>query len=205
MIKIKTINNKIELKKLFDFLSKIFYENALEHNEHYFNMSERFTEMLEQLKKDKELLLYIEENGNIVAGLTSKSMDKEKQKITFGVMAVSKEHRKKGYAKALIQEMEKRCKNKNIIHIDFGARYRACNLYKKLGYKYSMMVQVFDFATIEDIKRANTLNLKTGFQWQGDSYGFVFFEIPDINEEYIKHFENTVPTAHAQYIFKKDL
>ncbi|MDD4188376.1 MAG: hypothetical protein PHX04_06480 [Bacilli bacterium] len=45
-------------------------------------MSERYAEMEKQFKKDKELLLYIEDNGKIVAGLTSKNMNLKKNNIS---------------------------------------------------------------------------------------------------------------------------
>lgn len=41
--------------------------------------------------------------------------------------------------------------------------------------------------------------------WQGDTCGFIFFEVKEISAKYIQHFETSVKTAHAQYIFKKDL
>ena len=205
MINIKTVKNKKELKKVFDFLSMTFYDDAKKNNEHYFTMSERLMEMEKQLEVDNELLMYIEEDKKIIAAITGKGMDTEKKKITLGVIAIDPNYRKKGYAKAMINEFEKRCKDKEIKHIDLGARFRACPLYIKLGYKPSLMIQVFDFANIDDVKKANKFNLKEGFSWQSDAYGFVFFEIDEIKEEYIDWFEQNVKTAHAQYIFEKDL
>ncbi len=205
MINIKTVKNKKELKKVFDFLSMTFYDDAKKNNEHYFTMSERLMEMEKQLEVDNELLMYIEKDKKIIAAITGKGMDTEKKKITLGVIAIDPNYRKKGYAKALINEFEKRCNDKGIKHIDLGARFRACPLYIKLGYKPSLMIQVFDFANIDDVKRANKFNLKEGFSWQSDAYGFIFFEIDEIKEEYIDWFEQNVKTAHAQYIFEKDL
>ena len=202
IITIKTIN---ELKEVFNFISRVFYDDAKEHNEFYYTMSERYEEMKKEFEVDKDLLMYIKENNKIIAAITGKGMDKENSKITLGVLAVSKKYRKKGYAKKLIQEFEKRSLNKGIHHIELGARFRACELYKKLGYYYSLMIQVFDFATIEDIRKANTFGLEEVFSWQGDIYGFVFFKVKDISEKYINHFEKNIPTAHAQYIFEKDL
>ena len=181
------------------------YDDAKKNNEHYFTMSERLMEMEKQLEVDNELLMYIEEDKKIIAAITGKGMDTEKKKITLGVIAIDPNYRKKGYAKALINEFEKRCKDKGIKHIDLGARFRACPLYIKLGYKPSLMIQVFDFANIDDVKKANKFNLKEGFSWQSDAYGFIFFEIDEIKEEYIDWFEQNVKTAHAQYIFEKDL
>lgn len=205
MINIKTVKNKKELKKVFDFLSMTFYDDAKKNKEHYFTMSERLMEMEKQLEVDNELLMYIEKDKKIIAAITGKGMDTEKKKITLGVIAIDPNYRKKGYAKALINEFEKRCNDKGIKHIDLGARFRACPLYIKLGYKPSLMIQVFDFANIDDVKKANKFNLKEGFSWQSDAYGFIFFEIDEIKEEYIDWFEQNVKTAHAQYIFEKDL
>lgn len=202
---IKTINTKVKLKEVFNFISSLFYEESLEYNEPYFIMIDRYNEMLEQFTKDKNLLLYIEEDGKVVASLTSKNMDSKKQKITLGGMAVAKEKRRKGYGKALIKEFEKRCQERNISHIDLGARFRACHFYISMGYKYSLMVQVYDFVTIEDIRQANIFKLKEKSAWQGDTCGFIFFEVKEISAKYLKHFETSVKTAHAQYIFKKDL
>ncbi|MDD4188377.1 MAG: hypothetical protein PHX04_06485 [Bacilli bacterium] len=67
------------------------------------------------------------------------------------------------------------------------------------------MVLVFDFATVEEVKNANSLNLKSISEWQGDISRYVFFEVHKVIEEYIKHFEKKVKDAEAQYIFVKDL
>lgn len=205
MYKIKTIKDEKELKELFDFLSRTFYDDAKKYNEHYYTMSERFEEMKKQLEVDKDLLMYIELDGKIIAGITGKGMDLEKEKITLGVIAVDSNYRKKGIAKELINEFEKRCKDKGIKHIDLGARFRACPLYISLGYKPSLMVQIFDFATLDDIRKANVYNLKEGFSWMSDAYGFMFFEVDSVKEEYIKCFEDKVPTSYVQFIFEKNL
>ena len=205
MCEIITIKTLTELKEVFNFISKVFYEDAKEHNEFYYTMAERFEEMKKQLEVDNELLIYIKEDNKIVAALTGKGMDKNTSKITLGTLAVDKNYRKKGYAKKLIKEFENRCSNKGIHHIELGSRFRACELYKNLGYYYSIMVQVFDFTTIEDVRKFNIFNLEEISSWQGDTYGFIFYKINDIDEKYIKHFEENVPTAHVQYIFEKDI
>lgn len=204
-MEIKNVETKEKLREVFNFLTKLFYEEAVQNNEHYYTMSERYIEMSDQFEKDKQLLLYMEEEGKIIAALTSKKMDKENKNITLGVMGVDKEFRGKGIAKLLVKEMEKRCKDKDILHLDFGARIRACPVYAKLGYKPSLMVQVFDFVNIEEVKKANIFNLKEKSSWQSDTYGFVIFEVPGIDLKYVNEFESKVPTAYAQFIFEKDL
>jgi hypothetical protein len=48
---IKTVKNEKDLKRVYYFLSKTFYEDAIEYNEHYYSMADRYKEMLDQLKK----------------------------------------------------------------------------------------------------------------------------------------------------------
>ena len=205
MIEIKTVKSEKELKDLFNVLSEIFYDDAVENDEHYYTMFERYEEMNEQYKKNKDFLMYVEKDNQIVAGLTGKGMDLEKKKITIGILAVKKEYRMNGFAKRLVEEFEKRCKKKKIEHIDLGARFRACEFYKSLNYKYSLMVQVFDFVTIDDVRRFNKFDLEEGFSWQGETYGFIFFKVNCIDKKFIEYFEKNVKTAHVQYIFEKDI
>ncbi len=204
-IEIKTVKTKRVLKDVFDFLAKIFYEDAIEHKEHYFTMSDRYNEMLKQFESDNDLLLYIENNNEIIGALTSKNVDKNTKKITLGVMAVAKQYRNLGYAKKLIESFEKTCLKKGITKIELGARYRSCSFYIKLGYKAKLVVQVYDFVTIEDIKKANGRNLEIYSEYQSDTYGFVIFKIDEIDEEKILEFEKIIPTAKAQYVFEKTL
>lgn len=204
-MEIKVIKTLDELNKVFKFLSKVFYNDAKEYNEHYYTMQERYDEMNTQFKNDNELLIYIEEGNNIVAALTSKNMDLERKKISMGVLGVKKEYRRRGYAKDLVIEFERKCKNKGITNIELGARFRACPLYLSLGYKPKLMVQIFDFETIEDIRKNNIFNLKESSSYQSDAFGFVFYEIDEVNEKYIKCFEDKLCTAHVQYVFDKYL
>lgn len=205
MVSIQTIQNQNQLKALFQFFARTFYEDANNHHEHYFTMGDRYEEMRKQFCMDPDLLMYIEEDGKIIAGLTGKGMDLEHKKITLSVLAVDSNYRRKGYAKELINEFEKRCIKKGIKHLDLGARFRACPIYLSLGYQPSLMVQVFDFVSIDDVRKENQFHLKEKSSWQSDVYGFIFFEVDEVKESYIQWFEQHVKTAHAQYIFEKDL
>lgn len=168
-------------------------------------MAERYKEMKFQFKKDKDFLMYIEDNNKIIAGLTGKNLDFKKKKITIGVLAVKKEYRMNGLATKLVNEFENRCRKKKIEHIDLGARFRACNFYKNLNYNYSLMVQVFDFVTIDDVRKLNKFNLDEIYSWQGETYGFIKFKVNCINKEIIDCFEKNIKTTSVQYIFEKDI
>lgn len=205
MFTIKTVETKEELKEVFRFLSETFYRDAIKHKEYYFTMSERFEEMSKQFSLDKSYLMYIKDKDKIIAAITGKNSNPKEGKITLGVLAVDEDYRRKGLAKKLVLAFENICKEKGIKHIDLGARFRAVPLYLKLKYKYSLMIQVFDFKTIDDVRKENKYNFEEGFSYQGDTYGFIFYKVDDVKEEYIKHFEKNVPTSHAQYIFEKDI
>lgn len=205
MLEIRTVKSEKKLKQLFNVLSEIFYDDAKENKEHYYTMSERYEEMKLQFKNDKNFLMYIEDGNQIVAGLTGKNLGFENKKITIGVLAVKKEYRMKGLATKLVGEFENRCEKKKIEHIDLGARFRACKFYKNLNYNYSLMVQVFDFVTIDDVRKLNKFNLDEICSWQGETYGFINFNINCIDKEFVDYFEKNIKTAYAQYIFKKDI
>ena len=160
MPEIKIVNNVDELNQVFNFLSQTIYDDSIHHKEKYYPMSSRLEEIKKQLKIDKDFLMYIEENNHIVAAITGKNMDLTKKKITLGILAVSPSKRNLGYGTLLIKEFEKTSLKKGITHIDLGSRYRASSLYEHLNYKYSLMVQIFDFAKIEDIRKANKYNLE---------------------------------------------
>lgn len=68
-----------------------------------------------------------------------------------------------------------------------------------------LMIQVFDFVDLNYVKRKNKYHFKGKSSQQGETYGFISFDVDKISEEYIYYFEKNVPTAHAQYIFEKDL
>ena len=58
-MEIKVVETKEKLKEVFIFLSRLFFEDAKEYNEHYYTMSERFTEMSHQFEKDNELIIVV--------------------------------------------------------------------------------------------------------------------------------------------------
>lgn len=205
MYEIKTVTNEKDLKRLFDFLAEVFYDEATLNKENYFIMAERFTEMKEQFKKDNKFLIYIEEDKNIIAGLTCKNMNKKKKSIVLSMLAVKKDKRKEGLGTVLIKVFEKTCRESKIKNIELGSRYRSCKFYEKLDYEYSLMVQVYDFITIEEIRKNNKYNFEEIDSKQEETYGFITYKVDKIKKEYVDHFENKIKTAYVNYIFKKKI
>lgn len=202
-MEIKCIDSKAKFKEYYDFFSKVFYYDAVEHNEHYYPMYNAYSKLFEQYEKDASLLLYIEEDNKIVATIGVKDV-KEKE-ATIDVVAVDKEYRGRGYSSILLDEIEKRLFKKGIENVSLGARFRACGVYLKNGYSPTLLVQVSDFATLDLVKKANKYNYKIVNEYQNDVCGAVFYDVDVVNAEVIEYFEKEVPTAKASYIFTKKL
>ena len=200
---LKNVETKEDLSKYYHAFSKVFYEDSKEHNEHYYPMFNAYSKIEEQFNKDKNLLLYIEEDNEIIATIGVK--DVRENEATLDVLTVNKEHRGKGYSSLLIKEVESRLLKKGITNISLGARFRACPVYLKNGYLPTLLVQVNDFANINMIKENNTFNYEIVNEYQNEVCGAVFYKVDRVSKEVIDHFENKVPTAHVSYIFTKTI
>lgn len=202
---IKTVHSKEKLKELFDFFSKIFFEESKKNDEKYSQMTERYNEMETQFETDPELLLYIENKNKIIAGVTIKN--RKESKATVGILAVAEEYRGQELAVKLMTEIEDRCVKKGIKHLNLGARPRASKFYYRLGWHPALMVQVFDFETVEHVLEINEgfRNFNVLNTMKQPAYGFVFFEVNEIDSEVIKHFENNLEVCNVIYVFDKTL
>lgn len=205
MYEIKNIETVEKLKEVFLFISKTFYLDYQKTGEQYFTMGERFEEMLQQFNVEKRLLYYIEnENHEIIAALTTKNYNPEKASITLGMLCVKDEYTSQGIGSYILQRFEKDCCKKGIKKITLGARFVACDFYKKHKYVPHLMVQVFDFMTTEDVLKFNTYNFKVLETYEREFFGYVNFEVEDTKKEYIDYFTK-LPTATALYVFTKEL
>ncbi len=202
-MEIKSVKSLKKLKEYYTFVTKVFYEDAVEYKEHYYPMFNFYEKLIEQYNKDKSLILYLEQNNEIIGTICVKDMKNEE--CTIDAVTIRKDYRGKGYATLLIKKLESKLKKKSITKVSLGARFRACNLYVKNGYIPQLLIQVNDFANISMIKASNIYNYKVLNEYQNDVCGAVFFEVNEILESVVKHFEENVPTAHAMYIFTKEI
>ena len=107
----------------------------------------------------------------------------------------------------LMRTAEDECSKRGIKFLSLGARVNALNFYKKMGYKPTLMVQIYDFESIENVKNVNDKYKKYSIinEYKNVAYGFVFFEIDDLLIEDINHFEENLDVCNAQYVFTKEL
>lgn len=202
-MEIKHVKSKEKLKEYYDFIARVFYEDAVEFNEHYYPMGDRYKNMLEQYENDKTLLIYLESDNEFIGATSVKEI--RDIEATLQALAVDKKYRGKGYAKLLMTEIENRLKNLGVDSIVFGVRFRACGIYLKAGYKPTLLVQVNDFATIDLIKKSNKYNYEIVNEYQTDTNGAVFFKVDTVSKEVVDHFNDNVPTANTSYIFSKKM
>lgn len=204
--RVKRVKEELILINLFYFFSKTFFYEDKEHNQRYEYMYERYNEMKRQFEVDKDLLFYMEDKNEIIAGLTIKNRN-EKDEATIGMLAVSRNYRNKGIAEMLMRTAEDECSKKGIKFLSLGARVNALNFYKKMGYNPMLMVQIYDFETIENVKNVNDRykNYPIINEYKDVAYGFVFFEIENLLIKDINHFENNLDVCNVQYVFTKEL
>ena len=93
-MKIKCVDSKEKFKEYFDFFSKVFYEDAVEYNEHYYPMYNAYSKLFEQYEKDASLLLYIEEDDEIVATLGVKDVKENEATINMPIGRSTKDRTK---------------------------------------------------------------------------------------------------------------
>ncbi len=127
------------------------------------------------------------------------------KKVTLSILAVNLNYRNLKLDTKLVKEFENICRNIGLQSISLGARWRTCGFYEKLNYKPSLLVQVYDFVRVEEIRKNNLCGFKELKSYQGETYGFIMYEVTFIMGDYIKYFENKIPTAMVQYIFTKKL
>jgi len=202
-VEIKHVDSKEKFNEYYHFFSKVFYDDSVEHNEHYYPMYNAYSKLIEQYEKDPGLLLYIEDDGKMVATIAVK--DFKGNEATIDTLAVDKNYRGKGYASILLKEIERKLVSKGVENVSLGARFRACNVYLKNGYDPTLLVQVNDFATSKLIKKCNKYGYAIVNEYQNEVCGAVFYKVDTVDYEVIEHFEKNVPTAHVSYIFTKKL
>ncbi|XMB86760.1 GNAT family N-acetyltransferase [Mycoplasmatota bacterium WC44] len=203
---IKTVETIDKLNKLFYFFSRTFYHEDKARKTNYNFMNERYEEMKKQFLLDPSLLFYVEHNMEIVAGLTIKNR-KENNIATIGLIAVKKEFRGMGIGELLIKSTEDICNQKGIVKLNLGARPYSIDFYSKIGYSPTLMVQIFDFETIENVKKVNEnyKNFSVINEYKDVAYGYIFFEIDEVDVEIIKHFEDKLDVCQVLYVFTKDI
>ena len=201
MLPIHHCLSKRDIVDMFNFMSANL--DFVIKNDLYVKL--RRKELNSQFLKDKELLLYIKDNDEIICALSMKH--KDDKEITLSMLATNKKDQKYGLAKRILIEAERLCVNKGYKRISLGARASSANFYVKMNYKPMLMVQVFGKINIDDILRVNkeqknyeVINIIDNIHNKS-----VFLEIETVDEMDIKIFQDNLKHPDVQYVFTKEL
>lgn len=126
---IKSANNHDELYAILDFAERIFGK----HDEPDRTVWE------ERMKAHPELIIYAEANGKMI-GITPSFLE-DNGNVTVGIVAVDKNYRKQGIAKALMLEVENHAKLLGVHLIALGSVDTAEGFYQKIGYTGQLLIQ----------------------------------------------------------------
>jgi len=126
---------------------------------------------------------------------------------TIGMLAVSEEFRKQGLAGILLSKAEEVAISKGIKKLNLGARPTAIEFYRKMGYDFTLMVQVFDFETIDNVLELNIdyRNFPVLNTFQDVTYGFVFFAVDNLIIEDLQYFESKLDICSVLFVFTKNI
>ena len=156
---------------------------------------------LSQWARHPELLLYAEEDGQIVG---SAFAWEDGGDITVGHLAVAEGYRKQGLGRELMEEAEKRVWDLGFTHIGLGSVESAEGFYAKLGYSGVLLVQS-DRHTVEEL-----LSLEQPYPLQGTNVyegtiSQLYIRLPLADRALQRQYEETFPGCSTQMIYDKDL
>ncbi len=194
---IKRIATESELDAALALEKKVFGAPAEQNSPAY--ARERW---LERMDGFGDLMLYAQSGGE-VAGIVFGRMESEKS-MTVGPVAVDEQHRKRGIARLLMQELEKRALRHGIHHIALGAVESAEGFYAKLGYTGTLLIQS-EKHSVDELLSLNTKYRVVRTNVYEGAVHQVFLELPVPDRELQRTYEATFPGCHTQMVFQKTI
>jgi GNAT superfamily N-acetyltransferase len=146
---IKNITTELDLDKALAFNKRVF-ENAPNATEG----ENAKSKWLERMASGSNLLLYAEVNNEVIGIVFGRT--EANGSITVGPVATDARVRKKGIARQLLYELEKRALAQNVHLLALGSVEAAEGFYLKCGYTASLLVQDNPPVTLDDLRRLNT-------------------------------------------------
>lgn len=190
---IDNVKNTEELDSVF----RLVYEILPQLNNDEYRYSRRF--WIEKMSERPELLLYAKEDSTICGSVFACV---ENGAVTIGHCGVENRHRGKGVGSALMVEVEKRAKDLGYHGITLGAVEGAEGFYAKLGYTGSLLVQS-EKHSIDELKSFNETYQVIHTSVYDGTVNQVWFQIPLIDREFQRRYEQAFPGCDTRMIFGK--
>jgi len=194
---IKHITTEKELDVVLAFEKRMFA------NSQHINTGEYSREKwVERMKDYSDLLLYAEANGEVSAMVFGRI--ETNGGVTVGPVASDPQYRKRGMARALMQEIEKRAHIRGIHLLTLGAVESAEGFYLKCGYIPLLFIQTKPPHTLEALRVFNT---KYHEAWSYDDGADIRLMLATngIDRELQHKYDKAFPGCSTQTVFTKNI
>jgi AraC-like DNA-binding protein/ribosomal protein S18 acetylase RimI-like enzyme len=193
---INAIENDLIFKKVMNVADVMFNITAQGGSKYGYDFWQN------QFMQHPELMIYAEDSGKICGfayGWAENNTD-----ITVAFVGVVKEYQGQGIGRALLTEMEDRSKALGYGRLTLGSAAGEEGFYEKCGYTGNLLIQTEE-NTIEELR-----SLNPGYKevWSGVYEGHVnqlYLEIPMVNRELQKKYEETFPACNTIMVFGKSV
>ena len=196
--KIKNITTAQELDDALEFSRKIFGE----HHTGLGSREKQKNEMLKNMERNNDLLLFAEANGEVV-GMVFGSIGADGN-MTADIVAVDERLQGRGVAREMMLLLEKRAKTKGVPVIGLGAVQTAEGFYAKLGYTGSLLIQS-EKHSIEELLSPNTKYPVNYTRVHDGTINQVNLALTEPDHEFQKFYETALPGCYTQMMFWKKI
>lgn len=190
---------KLEYKKyeeVWNFLEKYLFLES--------NMKDRprsYDFLLDKLKENQDFFIGLFMDNELIGVIQGFPRE---DYFLMSEIAVSKKFRSRGFGALLVNEFEKRAKQKKFKKIKAGAQNNAVNFYKKLGYIPSILIQINKKDKIKDfeklIKKYKIMSLK-----EIDDNIIIEIGYQKLDISFLDELKKEFNAFSTQYIFTKYL
>lgn len=192
-MRINAIENDILFKKVMNVADKIFNVTAQGSDKYGHDFWQR------QFNQTPELMIYAEDSGKI-CGLAYGWVDNNA--VTVAYVGVEKEYQGQGIGRALLTEIENRAKALGYNRLTLGASAGEEGFYEKCGYTGNLLIQSEE-NTIEELRSLNPGYVEIGAGVYEGHINQLYLNIPSINRELQKKYEETFPACNTIMVFGK--
>ena len=195
---IKHVTTEQELDNALEFSRKIFGE----HHTGFGSREKQKAEMLKNMERNNDLLLYAELNSEVV-GMVFGSIGADGN-MTAAIVAVDERLRGQGVAREMMMLLEERAKAKGVPVIGLGAVQTAEGFYAKLGYTGSLLIQSKKHS-IEELLALNTKYPVNYTRVHDGTINQVNLALTEADRDLQHMYETTLPGCYTQMMFWKKL
>jgi AraC-like DNA-binding protein/GNAT superfamily N-acetyltransferase len=194
-MRISKIDNDLVLKKVMILADKLFNLTA----EGQKNYGQEFWRR--QFSVTPELMIYAEDDGKII-GLAFGFVDDNA--VTISYVGTEKEYKSQGIEQALVQEMEKRTKALGYGLLAVGVLPGEEGFWEKCGYKGLLLIQS-EKNSIEELCSLNPGYKVINARVYEGHVNQLFLDIPSIDRELQKKYEETFPDCNTIMVYTKKI